>query len=119
MNKLNVKCSTPWDYRNSENYDTNFDFDGASRAWRANKKFIRNVGFRYLCGCAIPPASQLNKQKVSASVSTTPCPFTPTSVTMFSRNSKTAIRQSEIFDFNETRCHRCISAKVQTENSTL
>lgn len=30
-------------------YEVNIDFDGASEAWRANKKSIGNGSYKYLC----------------------------------------------------------------------
>jgi len=30
-------------------YEVNIDFDGASEAWKANKKYIGNGSYKYIC----------------------------------------------------------------------
>ena len=32
-----------------EKYEVNIDFDAASESWRANKKFIGNGSYKYVC----------------------------------------------------------------------
>jgi hypothetical protein len=36
-------------YLNSAKYEVNIDFDGASEAWKANKRWIGNGSYRYVC----------------------------------------------------------------------
>ena len=36
-------------YQNSALFDVNIDFDGASEAWRYNKKSIGNGSYKYIC----------------------------------------------------------------------
>jgi hypothetical protein len=36
-------------YDNSAIYEVNIDFDGASEAWKANKKSIGNGSYKYIC----------------------------------------------------------------------
>lgn len=36
-------------YNNSVIYDVNIDFDGASEAWKENKRSIGNGSYKYIC----------------------------------------------------------------------
>ena len=43
---MNTRSQTK--YNNSALYEVNIDFDEASEAWRANKKYIGNGSYKYI-----------------------------------------------------------------------
>ena len=44
---MNTRSQTK--YENSALYEVNIDFDGASQAWKSNKRSIGNGSYKYLC----------------------------------------------------------------------
>ena len=44
-----MKTRSQTKYENSALYEVNIDFDGASEAWKANKRSIGNGSYKYLC----------------------------------------------------------------------
>ena len=44
-----MKTRSQTRYENSALYEVNIDFDGASEAWKANKRSIGNGTYRYVC----------------------------------------------------------------------
>ena len=44
-----MKTRSQTRYENSALYAVNIDFDGASEAWKANKRSIGNGSYRYVC----------------------------------------------------------------------
>ena len=49
-------------YTSNENLDVNIDFDGASQAWRANKKQHANNHFSYICGAPTKGGKRCEKK---------------------------------------------------------
>jgi len=43
-------------------YEVNIDFDGASEAWRANKKSMGNGQFKYICGHTTKSGTKCQKK---------------------------------------------------------
>lgn len=44
-----MKTRSQTKYENSALYEVNIDFDGASEAWKANKRSIGNGSYKYVC----------------------------------------------------------------------
>lgn len=44
-----MKTRSQTKYENSAIYEVNIDFDGASEAWKANKRSIGNGSYKYVC----------------------------------------------------------------------
>ena len=44
-----MKTRSQTRYENSALYEVNIDFDGASEAWKANKRSIGNGSYKYVC----------------------------------------------------------------------
>ena len=44
-----MKTRSQTKYENSALFEVNIDFDGASEAWKANKKSIGNGMYKYVC----------------------------------------------------------------------
>jgi len=44
-----MKTRSQTKYENSALYEVNIDFDAASEAWKANKKYIGNGSYKYVC----------------------------------------------------------------------
>jgi hypothetical protein len=44
-----MKTRSQTNYEKSAIYEVNIDFDGASEAWKSNKKSIGNGMYKYLC----------------------------------------------------------------------
>jgi len=44
-----MKTRSQTKYEKSAIYEVNIDFDGASEAWKANKKSIGNGSYKYVC----------------------------------------------------------------------
>jgi hypothetical protein len=44
-----MKTRSQTKYEKSAIYEVNIDFDGASEAWKANKKSIGNGSYKYIC----------------------------------------------------------------------
>lgn len=44
-----MKTRSQTNYENSALFEVNIDFDGASEAWKANKKSIGNGSYKYVC----------------------------------------------------------------------
>lgn len=46
-------------------YEVNIDFDEASKAWKANKKYIGNGSYKYVCCCITKTGNKCNKQSLN------------------------------------------------------
>ena len=44
-----MKTRSQTKYENLTLYEVNIDFDGASEAWKSNKRSIGNGSYRYVC----------------------------------------------------------------------
>lgn len=44
-----MKTRSQTKYEKSALYEVNIDFDAASEAWKANKKYIGNGSYKYVC----------------------------------------------------------------------
>lgn len=44
-----MKTRSQTKYENQSLYEVNIDFDEASEAWKANKKYIGNGTYKYIC----------------------------------------------------------------------
>jgi hypothetical protein len=44
-----MKTRSQTKYANVTIYEVNIDFDAASEAWKANKKYIGNGSYKYVC----------------------------------------------------------------------
>jgi hypothetical protein len=45
-------------------YEVNIDFDEASKAWKANKKYIGNGSYKYVCCGITKTGNKCNKQSL-------------------------------------------------------
>ncbi len=45
-------------------YEVNIDFDKASKAWKANKKYIGNGSYKYVCCGITKTGNKCNKQSL-------------------------------------------------------
>jgi len=45
-----MKTRSQSNYEKSALYEVNIDFDEASECWKANKKYIGNGTYKYVCG---------------------------------------------------------------------
>ena len=44
-----MKTRSQTKYENKPLYEVKIDFDGASEAWKANKRYIGNGSYKYVC----------------------------------------------------------------------
>ena len=49
---------------NNTLYEVNIDFDEASRAWKANKKYIGNGSYKYICCGITKTGNKCNRQSL-------------------------------------------------------
>lgn len=54
--------------KNEYNFDTDIDFDEASKEWRKNKKYISNGMFVYTCNYIHSNGKKCNKQIYSSKI---------------------------------------------------
>ena len=53
------------DSNNNALYEVNIDFDEASTAWKANKKYIGNGSYKYLCCGITKTGNKCNRQSLN------------------------------------------------------
>ena len=52
-------------YENSDKYEVIIDFDGASEAWKANKKSIGQSSYKYVCQKDLKYGKVCNKKCIA------------------------------------------------------
>ena len=62
---MNTRSQTKYD--NNALYEVNIDFDEASTAWRANKKYVNNGTFKYICCGLTKTGNKCNRKPLENS----------------------------------------------------
>ena len=62
---MNTRSQTKYD--TNALYEVNIDFDEASTAWRANKKYVNNGTFKYICCGITKTGNKCNRQPLESS----------------------------------------------------
>jgi hypothetical protein len=62
---MNTRSKTKSNNINNALYEVNIDFDEASTAWKANKKYIGNGSYKYLCCGITKTGNKCNRQSLN------------------------------------------------------